>query len=115
MATTDLLEYRRENVLSRRIKFTVGADETTPWIAVSPTGGIVSVKPVSGTMRVELTGSPASVVKLDNETASSNALAFVWGAGVQGNVLVSTQQEFAYTTAMRFISVGAGGTAEISE
>jgi hypothetical protein len=112
MSTVNIVEYQRENVLSRRIKLTVAADETTQWFEVAATGGAVAVNPSGGTMRAELTSSPASIVKGDNENATSNAIAFKWAPGDVGSLV---QQEFIFATAIRFISVGAGGTAEISE
>jgi hypothetical protein len=63
-------------------------------------------------MRVELTGSPLSVVLADNANATSNALGFSWEAG---DVSTSAQEDFTFTTAVRFVAIGGSGVADISE
>lgn len=97
-----------------RSRITIGANETTMWFPVSSSGGNVAVRPTAGTIRVELTGSPLSIVLDDNANGTSGAIAAPW---VHGNVLTEMNLDYTHTTAIRFVSIGAGGggDADISE
>ena len=96
----------------RRLRITVGANQTTPWYPVSAHGGNVAVRPTSGTIRAETTSSPLSVVNADNQLSQSNAIARSWPPG---DVTAADDAEFGFATAIRFVSVGAGGVADIAE
>lgn len=112
MASVTHTEFMGDLMTHRRVRITVAANETTPWYLVSQNGGMVAVKPTSGTMRAELTGSPLSVVTADNANATSNAIAFTWPPS---DASAAAQADFTFTTAIRFVAIGAGGIAEISE
>lgn len=94
----------------RRLRITLASGDTSPWYFVGATG-TVTVKPTS-TMRVELTGSPPTIVTGDNINSTSNAVAVPWEFGDSSE---TKGMDFTFTTAVRFVSTGGTGIGEISE
>ena len=112
MATIDVRETYENSPTRQRVRVSLASGETTPWYPVSADGGAVAVKPgVGGQMYVEATSSPLAVVTADNANATSTAIAEKWSSG---NVTAAKREAFAYTTAVRFVAIGAAGVGEIA-
>jgi hypothetical protein len=111
MATSIIKNSLHEEVNRRRINVSVPAGETSPWILVA-SEGMVRVKPGSGgSMKVQITSSPPSIVLSDNINGTNVSIAEDWPVGTVTTVV---SQSYKFATAIRFIATTQTGTGDIA-
>ena len=83
------------------------------WILINPAQSGIAVRPgAGGSMTVETTQSPPSIVLADNAIGTSNAIAVAWP---NGSVTAAADALVRLATAVRFTATSQPGVAEISE
>lgn len=97
---------------TRRQRYTIDAGSTSPWYFLTGNESTIVVKPgAGGTMRVEASFSPTSVLKSDNLNGTSNASSVPWSSGA---VSTTTAETVRRATAVRFITASQAGIGEIA-
>ena len=108
------MQLRRENYggsVGAVSEITIDPNETTPWILINKKGS-VTVNPVTGTIRAEITSSLPSVIREDNSTGSTNTIVMSWAVA---DTPIIASQEFDFVTAVRFVSSLTGtGSAHVT-
>lgn len=98
-------------ITGERIRVAVPAGQTSQWFVINASGKVAVSPGASGTMNVQLTSSPPSIVQSDNEKGTSLAIAEAWTAGASATQASNT---FQYATAIRFIAATTAGLGEIA-
>lgn len=96
---------------ANRIRISVNAGETSQWFMVGGSAAIIVKPGAGGTMTVEQTLSPPTIVRGDNNNGTSNAIALEWDDGAVSAVAGA---EVGFATAIRVKAFTAAGVADLA-